>query len=326
METPIPFIVLFAAILIDVVSGNIPGLRYVFALPLSLIRGLAGWFESRLNRENRSRNARRIRGAIVLLIIAVPIWIGASVFDGYAKQSPYSALIDTCVLLFLIGGSRPIARLRNVNRALRGAYNERASRISNSLVRWDTENLDGHGIARAAISGSSARLAEGLFGLVFWYLLLGLPAVILYRVIGAIADIIGRNSLQHLDFGFVPRRLDDILSLPAAIIAGPVFFFAAIFIPQASPIKAFTGWLRDFGARGLRSDFRGEGAIAGAFGIALGGPEEFGEETVPRGWIGEGRARVMRADAHRTSWLLGLSVLLVMTAIAGVILFMKQAS
>ena len=132
--------------------------------------------------------------------------------------------------------------------------------------------MDGHGIARAAINGSSARLAEGLFGLIFWYLLFGLPAVILCRVIGAIADVIGRNSAQHLDFGFAPRRLDDVLSLPAAIIAGPVFCLAAIFIPQASPIKAFSGWLRDLGTRGIRSDFRGEGAIAGAFGIALGGP------------------------------------------------------
>jgi adenosylcobinamide-phosphate synthase len=326
METPIPFIVLFAALLIDVVSGNIPGIRYLFSLPLSLVRGLAGWFDSRLNRENRSRNARRVRGAIVLLIIALPVWAGALVFDGYAKQGPYSPLIDACVLVFLIGGSRPIAKLRSVNRALRGAYNERASRISNSLVRWDTENLDGHGIARAAVSGSSARLAEGLFGLIFWYLLLGLPAAILYRVIGAIADVIGRNSLQHLDFGFAPRRLDDVLSLPAAIIAGPVFSFAAIFIPQASPIKAFTGWLRDLSARAIRSDFRGEGAIAGAFDIALGGPQEFGEETVRCDWIGEGRARVMRADGHRASWLLALSVFLVMAVIAGAILFLKKSS
>ncbi|MGY9018847.1 MAG: cobalamin biosynthesis protein [Alphaproteobacteria bacterium] len=169
-------------------------------------------------------------------------------------------------------GSLPIARLRRVNRAMRGAYNERASWIFNSLVRWDTENLDGHGIARAAISGSSARLVEVFFRLIFWYLLLGLPAVILYRVVGAVADVIGRNSLQHLDLGFALRRLDDVLSLPAVIIAGPVLFCAAIFIPQASPIKAFSGWLRDLGTRGIRSDFRGEGAIAGAFGIALGGP------------------------------------------------------
>jgi adenosylcobinamide-phosphate synthase len=155
---------------------------------------------------------------------------------------------------------------------MRGAYNERASWIFNSLVRWDTENLDGHGIARAAISGSSARLVEVFFRLIFWYLLLGLPAVILYRVVGAVADVIRRNSLQHLDLGFALCRLDDVLSLPAVIIAGPVLFCAAIFIPQASPIKAFSGWLRDLGTRGIRSDFRGEGAIAGAFGIALGGP------------------------------------------------------
>ncbi|MGY9018846.1 MAG: hypothetical protein ACKVHX_05190 [Alphaproteobacteria bacterium] len=95
METPIPFIVLLAAIFIDVISGNIPGIRYVFALPLSLVRSLSGWFDGRLNRENRGRNERRVRGAIVLLIIALPVWVGASVFDGYTSQGPYGAMIDT---------------------------------------------------------------------------------------------------------------------------------------------------------------------------------------------------------------------------------------
>ncbi|NKB20473.1 MAG: hypothetical protein GKS01_08240 [Alphaproteobacteria bacterium] len=326
MDTPIPFIVLFAVLLIDAVAGHLLGIRFVFALPLRIIRSLAGWFDGRLNRENRGRNARRFRGAIVLLVIALPVWVGAVALSGYADQSPYASLIDTCVLLFFVGGSRPIVRLRKVTGALRGAYNERASRISYILVRFETDNMDAHSIARAAIGGSTARVAVGLFGLIFWYLLLGLPAVILYRVVGAIADVVGRNSSQHLDFGFAARRLDDILSLPAAIIAGPVFVLAAIFIPRASPIKAFTGWLKDFGARAIRSDFRGEGAIAGALGIALGGPQEFGEEKVSRDWIGDGRAQVMRADTHRTSWLLGLSVFLAMAVIAGGIAFLKQSS
>ena len=326
MDSPIPFIVLLAVVVIDAVSGYLPGFRYVFALPLKLIRGITSWFDDRLNRESRGRNIRRFRGAFVLLIIALPVWGGAAALSNYASQGPYGVLIDTCVLLFFIGGSRPIGMLRRVAKALRGAYNERASDISNSLVRYDTTNLDSHGITRAAIGGSAARLTEGLFGLVFWYLLLGLPAVILFRVVGAIADVIGRNSSQHLNFGFVARRLDDILCLPAALIAGPVYTVAAIFVPQANPFKAFAGWIRDLGARGVRGDFRGEGAIAGAFGITLGGPQEFGEETVARKWIGDGRARLMRADAHRTSWLLGLSVLLVMTMIAGVIMYLKHTA
>jgi len=276
MDSSIPFIILLAVLLIDAAAGYLPGFRYVFALPLKLIRGITSWFDERLNRENRGRNARRFRGAFVLLVIALPVWGGALALSNYASQSPYGVLIDTCVLLFFIGG----------------------------IVE---------------------RLAEGLFGLVFWYLLLGLPAVILYRVVGAITDVIGRNSSQHLDFGFVARRLDDILCLPAALIAGPVYSVAAIFVPRANPFKAFAGWLRDLGARSIRGDLRGEGAIAGAFGIALGGSQEFGEETVSRNWVGEGRARVMRADAHRTSWLLGLSVLLMMTMFAAVITYLKPA-
>tara|TARA_Y100001936_G_scaffold254157_1_gene325924 strand:- start:5707 stop:6687 length:981 start_codon:yes stop_codon:yes gene_type:complete len=326
MDSPIPFIVLFAAILIDAVSGNLPLLRHIYAFPMRFVRGLTEWFDRRLNREKRGCNALRVRGALVLVIICLPLWFGSVALEKYADRGQLGPLIDTCVLLFLVGGSRPIGRLRSVARALRGAYNERASKITDILVRFETENLDGHGIARAAIGGSATRIAEGLFGLIFWYLLFGLPAVIFCRVVSAIADVIGRNSSQHLDFGFAARRLDDVLSLPGAIIACPVFVVAAIFVPRANPFRAFGGWIQDLFQHAIRSDFRGVGAIAGAFDLSLGGPQEFGEETVNRDWIGEGRARAMRADAHRTSWLLGLSILLVLAALAAMIVFLKQVT
>ncbi len=79
MDSPIPFIVLLAVVLIDAVSGYLPEFRFVFALPLKLIRGITSWFDDRLNRENRGRNTRRFRGAFVLLVIALPVWGGAVV-------------------------------------------------------------------------------------------------------------------------------------------------------------------------------------------------------------------------------------------------------
>ena len=46
-----------------------------------------------------------------------------------------------------------------------------------------------------------------------------------------------------------------------------------------------------YSERGVRSDFRGEGAMAGALGVFLGGPRPFGNETIAGAWVGDGRAR-----------------------------------
>src|SRR5690606_38857352 len=107
--------------------------------------------------------------------------------------------------------------------------------------------------------GSMARFAEGCIGTVFWYLMLGLPALCVYRAIGAAADVIGLPSPRHAAFGFVARRLDDVLSLVPAIVAGAVMSAAALFVPRSSPAAGFGGWMRDLAARGLRADFRAEG-------------------------------------------------------------------
>ena len=77
-----------------------------------------------------------------------------------------------------------------------------------------------------------------------------------------------------------------------AIIAGPVISFAAIFVPRTSAFAAFRGYVRDLSERGVRSDFRGEGAMAGALGVALGGPRLFNDETLAGAWVGDGRRQI----------------------------------
>ncbi|MDA0653568.1 MAG: cobalamin biosynthesis protein, partial [Proteobacteria bacterium] len=79
---------------------------------------------------------------------------------------------------------------------------------------------------------------------------------------------------------------------------------------------AFRGWVSDLGARGGRSDFRGEGAMAGALGVALGGPRPYGNDTIAGAWIGEGRARATVSDIQRAIFLISIACLLVATALA----------
>jgi adenosylcobinamide-phosphate synthase len=130
------------------------------------------------------------------------------------------------------------------------------------------------------------------------------------------ADVIGRPSRRHGAFGFTASRLGDVLTLPAAIIAGPIMALAAIFVPRTRPVRALAGWARDLAERGMRTSFRAEGAMAGALDIALGGPRPFDGETLPGSWIGEGRARATVADIRRAVLLITVACLLVALLIA----------
>jgi adenosylcobinamide-phosphate synthase len=311
-----PLVLLLIVLVADGLFGGLPGVSALLGAPLAAVRRLTGWFDRRLNRAHRGEGTRRMRGLLVVVIVALLAGGAGAAVIYFTQLLPYGWMLEALAVLALLGQRERIARLRGVSRCLALKVPDEARRLADPLVRYDAAALDGYGVARAAVEGSVIRFAEGCVGTVFWYLLLGLPALCVYRAVGAAADAIGRPSPRHAAFGFVARRLDDVLSLPAAIIAGPVVAAAALFVPQSRPAGALRGWARDLAERGARADFRAEGAMAGALGLALGGPRPFDGATLPGPWIGDGRARATVTDVHRAAMLVTVACLLVGVALA----------
>src|SRR5215468_1341147 len=142
----------------------------------------------------------------------------------------------------------------------------------------------------------------------------------LYRHVGAVADGLdqaglagGRNAVAHvvgrdpeaLDEAGVARaaleslaenfsdaataRLDDLLNLAPARLAGPALCGAAFLLSRAQGRAAWQAMWRD--ARKHHSPNAGwpEAAMAGALGLALGGPRVYdGELADEDAWLGDG--------------------------------------
>ncbi len=309
-----PLIAVLFAMLADAALSFAPVARRALDFPKALFRNLAGWFDRRLNRVKRGRIALRVRGALVALAVIAVAVLAACGLTVLSRYLGSAVVVDATVLLFLLGMGRPIAGLFAVRRALSAGDDARAAGRAETLVRFDVPNRDRHAIARAAIEGASRHLVEGLFAALFWFLLLGLPALLVYRAIGASADAIGRASRRHADFGFSVSRLDDILSLPGVLIAGPVLALSALFCPGGTPIHGLGEWGRDLFRRGLSAGYRAEGGVTGALGLSLGGPRLYDGEKVAGSWIGDGRAQAGIPDLQRASILLSAASLLVALA------------
>ena len=268
-------VLLLLVVVTDGLVGNLPGLRIVFDAPLDAVRALTRWFDGRLNRVRRGGEARRMRGFLVVLVVSLVAWVIGIALSGAARDAPYGWLIEAAALLVLLRHRDCIGRMRRGWRQLATENMDEARIAVDQLVRYDAQALDKFGVARAAIEGGMARFTDRFLATVFWYLLLGLPGVFVCRSINAVAEIIGKNSSRHASFGFVAARVDGILNLVPAIVAGPIITIAAIFVPRTSAFAACRSWISDMSARGARSDFRGEGAMASALGVALGGPPSF---------------------------------------------------
>lgn len=306
----------------DALLGGIPGLRPVLEAPTTAVRALGAWFDRRLNRPQRSVANRRVRGAIVVLVVVVLAWVAALLASGLASSLPSGRLVEAFFVLCLIDQRRAIDRVRGTARALtRGDLGVARARLR-YLGRYDTGALDVHAAARAGVEAAARRFASGVVGAAFWYVVGGLPGLAIYRAVEVLADRIARPDPDGAAFGATAARLEGMLTLPPALIAGPLMALAALFVPGAKPGAAFAEWLRDATRRLGDGAGRAEGALAGALGLALGGPRPFEGGTAPGPWVGDGRARAVAADVQRAAAIFIVACL--MAAVLAAMLLMLR--
>ena len=105
--------------------------------------------------------------------------------------------------------------------------------------------------------------------------------------------MIGYRTKRYRAFGMVAARLDDILNLIPARLAGLFIVIASAFTPTAKPIQSIKIMLRD--SRNHQSTNAGwpEGAMAGALGLSLAGPRHYKHQTDNDPWIGDGKTNLL---------------------------------
>jgi adenosylcobinamide-phosphate synthase len=294
---PGPLLLLLAALLVDGVLGGLmtrlpPG-------PAALVVRLGADLDRRLNRVERGDTTRLVRGALVVMAIAVAALLSGELIHLASRLLPYGWGLEGLALLSCLRLGAPWQRIRSVRRALDHRGLEAARAEVQPLTRRTAGALDDHGVARAAVEAAAKHLSQGVVAPAFWYILLGLPGVMLWTAVDALDEAIGHRSPRYEHFGMTAARLDDALNFLPARLTGGLIVLSAAFLGSAAPFAALRTMIRD--ARYHRSLNAGwpEAAMAGALGLALGGPYHDGAMTVREMWIGQGRARATAADIGR---------------------------
>jgi adenosylcobinamide-phosphate synthase len=164
------------------------------------------------------------------------------------------------------------------------------------IVGRDPESLDRAGVARAAIESIAENFSDGVVAPLFWLVVLGLPGLFAYKAINTLDSMIGYRNARYEHFGRAAARLDDWVNWIPARLAGILLIVAAVFVPGADGARAWRGMRRD--APCHRSPNAGwqEAAVAGALGLALAGPRQYGAQIVDDAWMGDGRRDADAAD------------------------------
>ena len=95
---------------------------------------------------------------------------------------------------------------------------ERARHAVSALVGRDTDRMDGPACRRAAVESLSENLTDGFVSPMFWYVLAGVPGLVLFKIVSTMDSMVGYKTPQYLRFGWCGARLDDVMNyLPARL-------------------------------------------------------------------------------------------------------------
>jgi len=305
-----PFLILFLALVLDAYVGEMALLFRVLPHPVVALGGAIDWGDRKLNRPYRGAGARRLRGVMLLVGIAALAAAVGLLLQRVAATLPFGWVPELLLLTTLIAQRSLYDHVKAVADGLRDGGLAGGRNAVAMIVGRDPARLDAHGVARAAIESCAENFSDGVVAPLFWYVVLGLPGICVYKAVNTLDSMIGHKTGRYRAFGWASARCDDVLNLIPARLSGLILVLAALFVPHARPGAALSVMLRD--ARRHRSPNAGwpEAAMAGALGLKLAGPRHYPGEVVQDPWIGRGRARATEGDIRRALKMLWVGCLL----------------
>lgn len=306
---PQPLILLLFALVLDAYVGDLPLVFRLAPHPLALMARAARAAERRLNRENRSPETRRVRGALAVGVLAAAAAAAGWAVEAFARAVPFGWIAELVIAAALVAQRESYRSARLVAHALEAGDLETARAALEGLVRGAGAG-DAFTLARGAVAGLGLRFSDRVIAPVFWFALLGLPGMLAFRMVDLFDATMTARRPRTRAFGAAARRLDDGLELVPARLAGLLLALAALFVPRARPGAALRIMLRD--ARRHASVNAGwpVAAMAGALDLALGGARRDGAGGGRARWLGDGRARAVPDDARRGLSLFAVACLI----------------
>jgi adenosylcobinamide-phosphate synthase len=261
--------ILIVALLLDAALGEPRWLWDRIAHPAVLMGRIVGWCDRRFNRDG----ALKWKGTLVaggLLLLGLMIGWCIHLIPDYG-------LVEAVAVAILIAQKSLVEHVSAVATGLRQSIPEGRRAVA-MIVGRDTAGMTGPDISRAAIESAAENLSDGVVAPVFWYLILGLPGIVAYKLINTADSMIGHLTPRYRDFGWASARLDDVLNLiPARLTA----LLIALTHGWVDP----TPILRD--APKHRSPNAGwpESALAPVLNVALSGPRSYGGVRKDYPWV-----------------------------------------
>ena len=249
--------------------------------PVVAFGKMISFCEHLLNKGSR----RGLKGAFVAVVLVLAVYFAAYyLFHWIASFSPGLLLaLQILTIFFCLAGTTLIREVRMVFEAVDRSLEEGRKQVAR-IVGRDTSGLSAQEVRTAALETLAENLSDGVIAPLFWYMLLGIPGMLAYKMVNTLDSMIGYRNERYRAFGCFAARLDDVSNyIPARLTA---FLMILAFLPRGR----FGALLRFVGIYGSQHASPNSGypeaALAGILDCRFGGPHNYFGEEVWKPYIG----------------------------------------
>ena len=273
---------LTAAFVVDLIVGD----PVYPAHPIRLIGSSLRWFEGRL----RAQGFDGYGGGIALFLILAIVWLSALfalMFVASRAPAPVAWVVHVVVLYTMLALGDLLHHVWRIEAAARSGDIERARTAVNALVGRDTDRMDAAACRRAAVESLSENLTDGFVSPISWYVLIGLPGIVLFKIVSTMDSMVGYKTPQYLRFGWCGARLDDVMNYLPARLTWLIITAIAFVMPGLSGRKAWRVGLQQHAVLLGPNSGWSEAATAGALQRRIVGPIWLRGTMVTDLWVGD---------------------------------------
>ena len=265
--------------------------------------------ERRLNKGTH----RKLKGALMAIGLTIFVYVATYLIRHYIYLLPsisgrgWGWVFDSILVFYCLAGTTLIREVRQVFLAVDRSLEEGRRQVAR-IVGRDTSALSAQEVRTAALETLAENLSDGVIAPLFWYMLLGIPGMMAYKMVNTLDSMIGYKTDRYRDFGCWAAHIDDIANyIPARLTALLMILSSLVSINNNGGSKFFILhsslfiFVRKYG-HNHASPNSGypEAALAGILNCRFGGPHYYFGQLFDKPYIGT-NDRPLTTDDMKTA-------------------------
>lgn len=265
------------------------------ALPHPVVymgRWISFW-EHRLNKGccRKFKGALLAIGSILLIFLLFRTMINALCFiENYGgKHFSFICLVlfQSIAVFYCLAGCTLRKEVRMVFEALDRSLEEGRSQVAR-IVGRDTQNLSEQEVKAAALETLAENLSDGVVAPLFWLMLLGVPGMMMYKMVNTLDSMIGYHTPRYLDFGCWAARIDDVANYIPARLTAILILIVGVRYSKSLTFGQCCAFVCKYGPKHASPNSGWpEAALASILDCQFGGPHNYFGEYFYKPYIGE---------------------------------------